>query len=296
MLIENNTEALAKQTFGYVDYVLCRTFEIDEELEKAKDNFYNYDYIFITDLCPSNEKLLSIEKSGIKEKFKIFDYHKGTADNIDRDYDFLTLKLKNDKGKCCGTSLFYEYLINNNYLKPSKTLDKMVELTRLYDTWEWKEVNNLEACDLTYLLNACGIEEYISRVLKKANESVFSFNGDDYKKINDWKREFNLKIKSIVDKMICLEISKWNAGIVKTDYEYRNDIAEYNKDNKYDINFLVLIYPDKSSVSYRSINENCDVNEIAQMYGGYGHRAAASSPITEEEKIEILEYFNKIKV
>ena len=36
MLIENNTEALAKQTFGYVDYVYNGTFEIDEELEKLK--------------------------------------------------------------------------------------------------------------------------------------------------------------------------------------------------------------------------------------------------------------------
>ena len=38
MLIENNTEALAKQTFGYVDYVLCEHLKL-MKLEKAKDNF-----------------------------------------------------------------------------------------------------------------------------------------------------------------------------------------------------------------------------------------------------------------
>ena len=41
---------------------------------------------------------------------------------------------------CCGTSLFYKYLITNNYLKRIITLDKMVELTRKYDTWEWKKI------------------------------------------------------------------------------------------------------------------------------------------------------------
>jgi nanoRNase/pAp phosphatase (c-di-AMP/oligoRNAs hydrolase) len=52
------------------------------------------------------------------------------------------------------------------------------------------------------------------------------------------------------------------------------------------------MFPDKDTISYRSVKD-IDVSEIASHYGGHGHRAAASSPISKEEKANIIEYFSK---
>ncbi len=39
----------------------------------------------------------------------------------------------------CGTSLFYEYLVSNNLIDVNnKAIQDFSQLTRKYDTWEWK--------------------------------------------------------------------------------------------------------------------------------------------------------------
>lgn len=288
-----NNVILAKKAFKNVDYVLCEADEIDEQIKKKREIFDQYGYIFVTDLCPNELTLSSINKSDLKHKFKIFDHHKGALDQISNNYDFVTVTIENDKGLLCGTSLFYEYLINNQYLAQTQTLDKLVELTRKYDTWEWKKDNDLEACDLTRLFNACGIDEYLRIVSDKINNDYFMLDDSDYDKINKWKQKFDSTIQKIIEGMIYLNIQGYEAGIVKTNYEYRNDIAEYVRANGYKIDFLAMVFIDKLSVSYRSIKEEVDVNEIAKKYGGKGHIKAASSPILDEEKNNIIEYFNK---
>ena len=288
-----NNVVLAKQAFEQVDYVLCEADGIDEQIEKRNKLFAEYDYVFVTDLCPNEATLSLINNSDLKYKFKVFDHHKGALDQISNHYEFVTIRIENTKGLCSGTSLFYEYLVDNKYLIPNLTLDRMVELTRKYDTWEWKETNELEARDLTWLFYACGIDEYLTIVSNKLVNDCFVLDDSDYAKINKWKNEFDLKIKKIVDEMMFIEVEGYKAGIVKTIYEYRNDVAEYIRENKYDIDFLALVFIDNESVSYRSIKDDVDVNEIAKKYGGKGHVKAASSPITEEEKNNIIEYFMK---
>ena len=49
------------------------------------------------------------------------------------------------------------------------------------------------------------------------------------------------------------EILDMKAGIVFINYEFRNELAEYLRENKYDIDFVMMISPDRGVVSYRSI-------------------------------------------
>lgn len=286
-----NAIILAKKSFDKVDYVLCDTNKIDDKFMERKSTFKNYDYLFITDLCPSNNILEMIENSNLKNKIRIFDHHQGAIDQLKRQYDFLTLKVKDDAGKCCGTSLFYQYLIDNQYLEDNKDLFKLVTLTTLYDTWLWEKDNKKEACYLTYLFYALGVETYIDNILAKLDEGKLSFNNQDMKKINEWKNNFDLEIKKIVDKIIYLPIDGYQMGIVLSPYEYRNDIAIYLKKYNDDLDLVAIVMIDKNSISYRALKNSVDVNKIAQKYGGKGHRQAASSPITEIEKKDIKTYF-----
>lgn len=285
-----NNIVLAKKAFKKIDYVLCEANEIDKELINNWYKLKNYDYIFITDLCPSDEMALKINNSELVNKLKVFDHHQSALDKLTKKYPFINIKVKDKNGMCCGTSLFYKYLITNNYLKRIITLDKMVELTRKYDTWEWKKDNDVEACYLTYLFNAWGIKKYINKMLNKVDNAIFNFTNKELKTIATWLQEFNAKIKNIVDKMVYIKIDNYKAGIVTSSYQYRNDIAEYIKDNNYNIDFIVIVFNDKNSVSYRAIKENVDVNQIAQRFGGGGHEKAASSPITDAQKKDLIKY------
>jgi uncharacterized protein len=291
-----NAIILAKQAFNNVDYVLCEAYDVDDKFIELQSQHMEYDYIFITDLCLSPQLLSNIESSVLKHRIRIFDHHQNRIEELDKLYDFVTIKIENERGKCCGTSLYYQYLIDNNYLKPTTTLNKIVELTRKYDTWEWKIDNDTEACNLTYLFNVYGINDYIKLMLNKVNKSKFSFTPLELNRINEWKEVFNTKIKKTVDKIQYLKILDYSAGIVDTIYEYRNDVAEYVRNNKYDIDFLVLVFSDKDSISYRSIRESVDVSIVAKFYGGSGHKAAASSVISNNDKNNIIDYFKRSKI
>ena len=288
-----NNVVLAKLAFKNIDYVLCEAAGVDEEIQKKLNSFDKYEMIFITDLCPTDKMLGIINNSSFKDKIKVFDHHKGALDLLTITYDFVNITIENDKGLCCGTSLFYEYLIKNNFLKESTVLNELVELTRKYDTWEWTKDNTLLARDLTWLLNASGIDRYLKKIMNRVKQEHFSLIKNDYIEIHDWKKKLDEIINKQVDKVIYLNIDGYKAGIITTIYEYRNDVTEYVRKQKLDIDFLALVFTDKDSISYRSVKENVDVNEIAKQYGGKGHVNAASSPITFEEKNNIIAYFCK---
>ena len=50
------------------------------------------------------------------KEIQIIDHHRTYDNEKYTKYQFVKVKIKNDKGLCCATSLFYEYLIENNFL------------------------------------------------------------------------------------------------------------------------------------------------------------------------------------
>ena len=97
-----------------------------------------------------------------------------------------------------------------------------------------------------------------------------------------------------INKIYYKEILGYKAGIIFIDYEYRNDIAEYIRENKIDIDFVMLIALDYGTISYRKIKEGMNVRKIAEKFGGKGHDGAASSPISSESIGNILNILTNI--
>ena len=139
---------LAKLAFGEVNYVLCETFDLQNEISKCYNDgsIYNYDSIFVTDLWleePTLSKIANDEK--LKDKFFVFDHHKSALEGNFNKYSFTTIRISDDKGLCSGTSLFYEYLISKGLIDSNnQRISDFSELTRKYDTWEWKTRYNDE--------------------------------------------------------------------------------------------------------------------------------------------------------
>ena len=139
---------LSLLAYKNVDYILCETFNLEKEIDKyfLNNKIYEYDKILITDLCPNKEYLSKLANDKLLEnKILIFDHHKTSLEYNEENYPFVTLKISDDKGLCSGTSLFYDYLIENNLIpETSNSISSFAELTRRYDTWEWKTKYNDE--------------------------------------------------------------------------------------------------------------------------------------------------------
>ena len=101
---------IGNEAFEELDYVPCKTFEIDSNFKKYLDNkkIYDYDLIFVTDLC-LHEPILTLinEDEILKKKVLVLDHHKTEIGN--NKYDFVNVVLECDKGPSSGTYLFYEY-------------------------------------------------------------------------------------------------------------------------------------------------------------------------------------------
>ena len=92
-----------------------------------------------------------------------------------------------------------------------------------------------------------------------------------------------------------IELNNHKGVIVIIDYEYRNEIPEYLRDNNYPYEFAMMVCFDHNSISFRNV-KNCNVREIAETFGGGGHDKAAACYIDEKlDKIYdiLLEKNNK---
>lgn len=278
---------LAKLAFSDVNYELCRTFEINNKVQKYFDSgdIYKYDKIFVTDIC-IKEPLLKIidEDIKLKDKVLIFDHHKSEIAEGNDKYSWIDIIIENDNGKCCGTSLFYDYIIKNNYLSVSESNNRFVELTRQYDTWEWiTKYNDIQARQLNILMDLIGEESYINLMYNKLRSSnSFTFNEYETNLINNEETKIKAYINETIDNMFIMELNNNKLGVLFSEL-YRNDIAEEIRNRGIDIDYIAIVNGNKKQVSYRNINSNFDVSKIAVSNGGKGHKEAAANPITEEQ-------------
>lgn len=246
------------------------------------------------------EPLLSIIENDkqLKEKTLDLDHHRTFTDYKYTKYSFIKVQVENEQGLCCGTSLFYEHLLTEGLLdKNNVAIKEFVELTRQHDTYEWKKIyNNEKARELSILFDAIGCNGYIDLMIKKLKNKenkTFEFNDFERLLIDNRIIRINDKVEEYSKKIIYENILGLRAGIVFITYEYRNELADYLSNNKFDIDFVMMIAPDPGVVAYRCINPKVNVREVAEYFGGKGHDKAASNPITKELENKLVEVLIK---
>ncbi len=282
---------------GGVSITLCKGIEeLDEQLSRfiEEKEYAPFEQIFVTDLCPSNFILDSIDSNeALKNKVFIFDHHKSSMDRITKEYSFLTETEMKEEQKCCGTSLFYEYLVKQSKLLDKEATKTFVELTRLHDTYEWKNENNADAYYLQILFQFFGPWGYFYHFSKKLeNENSFVYTLEEQIWIKEQIRINQQKIEEIAHNIVVIEKEKTRYGVSIADYEYRNLLADYFKSNEKNIDVLLLIAGDENRFSFRSIKSEIDVNKIAELCGGGGHPQAAGGELNQETLRQILKFLN----
>lgn len=290
---------IGKEAFKDLVYIPCKTFEITDKVNEyvTSKEIYEYDMIFVTDLCIKEPLLSYIDKDEIlRSKLQVLDHHKSEIDEGNDKYEFVSIIVENDKGKASGTSLFYDYLINNEYLKRNDTLDELVELTRQYDTWEWKKYNNYKARKLHVLFENLGYSKYLEIVSRmvKDNRGII-FNDEEENVINKFNDNLKRDVNNILNDMkiynLSIDGTNYRIGYVKIPYKYRNDMnEEVMKNNINNIDLIGMIMTDTDTVSYRLVHD-VDASIVAVYFGGKGHKAASTNLQSNEKFKDVLNLF-----
>lgn len=212
--------------------------QVERFLEKARKK----SYLFITDLSvnEANERGLDeYVKSG--GKVKLIDHHK-TALHFN-EYSWGMVQVQYDNGKLASaTSLFYEYLIQNGLLKPTKALDDFVELVRLYDTWEWEQNGQLQAKRLNDLFYMVSIEEFEEKMVERLHSGEpFSFDEFEEKILDMEEEKIERYVRRKKREIVQARIRDHYVGIVHAE-SYHSELGnELGKENAH-LDYLSLIH------------------------------------------------------
>jgi oligoribonuclease NrnB/cAMP/cGMP phosphodiesterase (DHH superfamily) len=267
----------------YVDYKDVND-KVYEFINTGKIEEYNV--VFITDISV-NQDIAEIITAQYCDKVVLIDHH-GSVDWLNQ-YEWAQVTVSYATGLTSGTSLFYDYLICNDYLKSSKDFNDLVEAIRRYDTWEWKtKYDDQNASRLNMLFSLLGRYKFIERMI--SNLSFFTQEDLDMLDREEERKEryINSTIKTVVKKPFVLSGTRYNVAVVFAESdisELGNVICEENED----VDFCIIINMQNRTLSYRTVRDDLDLGkDIASIFGGGGHAKAAGSRINDDKLAEVI--------
>jgi len=251
------------------------------------DYFDKYDNIFIVDLGVNRECADKINSSKYSDTFKIIDHHE--SNKFLNEYKFAHVVDEVNGFKECGTSLFYNYLVENykNPILSKRSVITFVELVREKDTWQFTELES-DAHNLSSLFSFYGADEYVNIYTKflKDNDE-FYFNRYELITLKSLNREREDYLDDKKDKVIFRNINGYNVGIVFAE-RHRSTLGNYLARIYEKEADLICIINMNEHISLRGIKESKPVNKFAEIYGGGGHTLSAGMSYPEDLKEKII--------
>jgi oligoribonuclease NrnB/cAMP/cGMP phosphodiesterase (DHH superfamily) len=269
---------VAKLAFGErIDVSYCSYRNLNQRVEGFLENpGKKNEEIYITDLAVGEsveQKLAKRYEEG--HPIHVIDHHV-TALHFNQ-YKWGQVKVEYDSGKkACATSLFYDYLTEQELLKPTPSLEQFVDLVRQYDTWEWDENNNITAKRLNDLFYIMEREKFEEGIMKRIIETPESFSLTETETMildiedNKIERYIHSKNRQIYQTFI----DEYCCGIVHAEQHLSELGNALNKLNPH-LDMIVLMNVGGKKMGFRTIHDEVDVAEFAKRYGGGGHHKAS---------------------
>lgn len=273
----------AKLAFGQDVKVRYNSIaSLEREIEYFLENDLPDTFLFITDLSPSEENDTRLNAHFKQYKnIQLIDHHK-TALHFN-EYDWGTVLVENEEGKLeSATSLFYQFLVANELLKPTEAIDEFVKLVRQYDTWEWEKNDNHKAHFLNSLFFLVSIDEFEETMIDRLTSSEhFDFDEFEKKLLNMEEDRIERYIRRKKREVVQIKNDEYFAGVVYAE-SYHSELGnELSKEHPH-LDYIAILNMGSKKISFRTIHDHVDVSEIAAVYGGGGHQKAAGCNLTEE--------------
>lgn len=145
------------------------------EVDKAViESIYSgkYNKIIMTDCSMKNWETVNMVNEFIwnGNQFYLLDHH--VSASWLNEQHWADVIIEKDMTLMCGTRLFYDWIIGENEKKNKEFADyiknhfgEFVELVRLYDTWDWKRTNDMDAYNLSRLFDFKGRDEFCKDII-----------------------------------------------------------------------------------------------------------------------------------
>lgn len=289
---------LAKMSFNeevevHYNSVARINMQIERFFDMVKQNNSSEDLLFITDLTVNEANCKKIEQFvQDRGKAQFIDHHK-TALHLNK-YNWAKVTVEYEDGRfTSATSLFYDYLKEQNLITPKPSVDEFVELIRQYDTWEWEKNNLIKAKQLNDLFSLVSLDEFETKMIErlKSDESSFSYNEFEQQLLKMEEDKINRYIRKKNRELVQTFIGEHCVGIVHAEMYHSELGNELGKENSH-LDYIVILNMGGKKVSFRTIHDHVDVSAVAGKFGGGGHVKASGCSMNEDAyKLFVHEVF-----
>ncbi|WP_428908526.1 DHH family phosphoesterase [Niallia sp. Krafla_26] len=274
--------ALGEEVEVHYNSVARLNPQVERFLEWTKnDEDKKNDVLWITDLTvneANSKKIEQFVKNGGKAQF--LDHHK-TALHLNQ-YSWAKVLVSYDDGKLTSaTTLFYDYLLEQEFISANESLNEFVELIRQYDTWDWEKTGLLKAKQLNDLFSLLSLDEFETRMIERLkSEENFTFNEFEQQILKMEEDKINRYIRKKNRELIQTFIGEHCVGIVHAEMYHSELGNELGKENHH-LDYIAILNMGGRKVSFRTIHDHTDVSEVAGKFGGGGHVKASGCTMTD---------------
>jgi uncharacterized protein len=281
---------LARLAFGEDTTVKYNSISsLDNQLSQYMEKAVPEDILYITDMSPDDDIGKQLNNLAVQgAKIRLIDHHK-TADHFN-EYHWGTVRVAYEDGKLASaTSLFYDYLIQNQLIKMKSVISEFVELIRQYDTWEWDANQNVKAKRLNDLFYLLSIDEFEEKMTQRLQEQeYFEFDEFEQKLLDMEEDKKDRYIRRKKRELVQTFIDDYCVGIVHAE-SYQSELGnELGKENPH-LDYIALLNMGGKKVGFRTIHDHIDVSNIAGQFGGGGHSKASGSSMSKQAFLLFVE-------
>lgn len=280
------------------EVVVCSNNNIDEKVESTLTyaRIDDETEIIFSDICPHKETIkMLLEKVERKEleRIKVYDHHKSNEWVMDLIPDAV-VTVSDPTGKMeSGTSLIY-YAYADKLAAEGYDMDyvgKLVDAIRSYDTYEWKETNNIIAKKLNILFGLIGgdkfVDKYYTNIILKLSGMELIGDHDSIFVDCKYDAEINAINKVTPDDMIIVKIHGYKVALLTKSIPASMSELGYTFLKRYpevDV-FVAFNLYDGGKFSIRTQRDDIDVSKIfSAPLGGGGHAKASGASLPKPMK------------
>lgn len=283
----NTKLTIKKENFAYYN-----AYKINDVVPVFLNKLTKDDVLVITDVSTNDENAVLID-SMVKDGYTIIllDHHK-TAFHFNK-YDWAdVIAVDENNVLTCGASLYYQFLIESGAIQPCNWLDELVELTRLYDTWDWtrtvpqtnkaKNLNDIFGI-LKYqeVFRARFLEMYSRTNSFEFSETMNTALAFEEDALKDALKHAN---ENLLKKKITINEDVFNVGIHFQRFKsnFGSVIGNELNNKNEDLDFVIIVDVNAKRMSMRSNKSHVDLSKICKLFGGGGHPPAAGCSLNDE--------------
>lgn len=292
---------LAKRTFKNIDTFYCSNKDVDDIINTfiiIDRKFTEYDIILVSDVSLNKGTLMNLNNVQTKTNGTVkcmYITHQDCYLEDCEKYPWITcapnyIDSEGNTIKQDSASILYRELANNFSLVGDEWIDELVEKSRRYTTWDWFEMNDLDARGLSMLCHDTGHRFFVKRLIKKhiANDSLL--DEEDIDKLEYLEEKYQAYKEQKINEVILCRIAGYKTATVIAElYVDRlcSDIAYHYKN----LDEIIVINSFVKANFRASHGSNIDINEIAKIFGGGGNKKSAGASIPVDIREAVINQF-----